>query len=261
MVSLVYRNMAKTFCQYPDGIVTKADFLRRFFMLPILQDKTVLTMSSREIAELIGKSHSNIKISAERLSASGVIGTLAAQEFKHNNNTYTEYRFVKRDCLILVAQNSPEFTAAIVDRWQELEQKQVQPDNPLLQLANAVLTAQSIIQDQTQKLLISEPKAAALDLIAGSDDSRCIRDTAKELKIAPSLLTKYLIESRWIYRQSRDDGRLGKVMAYQHRIDQGLIEHCSVVIEQKGQTKLATSVKITGKGFAKLSLVFSGENK
>jgi len=82
-----------------------------------------LTMTSREIAELIGKQHSNIKISAERLAASGVIGTLASQEFYHNGNTYAEYLLCKRDSLILVAQNSPEFTAKIVDRWQELEAK------------------------------------------------------------------------------------------------------------------------------------------
>jgi phage regulator Rha-like protein len=78
-------------------------------------------MSTREIAELIEKQHSNIKISAERLAASGVIGTLAPQEFTHNGNIYTEYLLCKRDTLILVAQNCPEFTARIVDRWQELE--------------------------------------------------------------------------------------------------------------------------------------------
>lgn len=82
-----------------------------------------MTMSSREIADLIGKQHSNIKISAERLAASGVIGTLAMQEFSHNGNTYHEYMLNKRDSLILVAQNCPEFTAKIVDRWQELEEK------------------------------------------------------------------------------------------------------------------------------------------
>ena len=82
------------------------------------------TMSSREIADLLGKQHSNIKISAERLAESGLIGTLAAQEFAHNGNTYTEYLFSKRDSLVLVAQNSPEFTAAVVDRWQELEAQQ-----------------------------------------------------------------------------------------------------------------------------------------
>ena len=83
-----------------------------------------LMMSSREIADLIEKQHSNIKISAERLSASGVIGTLATQEFTHNGNIYTEYLFNKRDSLILVAQNCPQFTARIVDRWQELEEKE-----------------------------------------------------------------------------------------------------------------------------------------
>ncbi len=88
-----------------------------------LTKQQTLTMSSREIADLIGKQHSNIKISAERLAASGVIGTLAMQEFTHNGNTYQEYMLNKRDSLILVAQNCPEFTAAIVDRWQQLEEQ------------------------------------------------------------------------------------------------------------------------------------------
>ena len=90
-------------------------------VLPVVDPGAVKTMSSREIAQLIEKQHSNIKISAERLSASGVIGTLATQEFTHNGNIYTEYLSSKRDSLILVAQNCPEFTARIVDRWQELE--------------------------------------------------------------------------------------------------------------------------------------------
>ena len=47
---------------------------------------TALTMTSREIADLVGKQHSNIKISADRLSEKGVIGTLAVQEFTHNGN-------------------------------------------------------------------------------------------------------------------------------------------------------------------------------
>lgn len=80
-----------------------------------------MTMRSREIATLIEKQHSHIKISAERLAEKGVIGTLATRGFSHNGNTYTEYLLNKRDSLILVAQNCPEFTARIVDRWQELE--------------------------------------------------------------------------------------------------------------------------------------------
>lgn len=89
------------------------------------------TMSTREIADLIEKNHSNIKISAERLAEKDVIGTLAVREFLHNGNIYTEYLLNKRDSLILVAQNSPEFTAKIVDRWQELEEKQAKTKTEL----------------------------------------------------------------------------------------------------------------------------------
>ena len=88
---------------------------------------TTATMSSREIAALTKREHSNIKISAERLAERGVIGTLATQEFSHNGNTYTEYLFGKRDSLVLVAQNCPEFTAALVDRWEALETGKAQP--------------------------------------------------------------------------------------------------------------------------------------
>lgn len=95
------------------------------YMKLITQSLTVETMTTREIAELVGKQHSNIKISAERLSGTGVIGTLAMQGFMHNGNVYHEYLITKRDSLILVAQNCPEFTAKIIDRWQELEAAQV----------------------------------------------------------------------------------------------------------------------------------------
>lgn len=80
------------------------------------------TMSTREIAKLLGKQHINIKISAERLAQKGTISlqdTLRPNE--QNGMEYHEYHLNKRDSIILVAQNCPEFTAAIVDRWQELE--------------------------------------------------------------------------------------------------------------------------------------------
>lgn len=82
-------------------------------------------MSSREIAALLNKNHSDVKRSAKRLSDGQILTQpLAESEYEHRGNMYTEYLLEKRDCLVLVAQLSPEFTAAIVDRWQELEAKQ-----------------------------------------------------------------------------------------------------------------------------------------
>jgi len=232
-------------------------------MLPILQNQSDKKMSLKEITDLIGVRHDKACLKVLSMAEEPEFGTVSIVDIVYNDKgqTIQTYMLDKRQSVAVAARLNTALLMRVIDRWQELEQKQSQPESPLLQLANAVLTAQAIIADQSQKLLIAEPKAAALDLIAGSDDSRCIRDTAKDLKIKPSRLTQYLLANRWIYRQSRDDAKLGKVMAYQHRIDQGLIEHCSVVIEQKGQTRLATSVKITGKGFANLSLAFSGESK
>ena len=41
-----------------------------------------------------------------------------------NGQTYECYHLNKRDSLVVVAQNCPQFTARIVDRWQELEEKE-----------------------------------------------------------------------------------------------------------------------------------------
>jgi phage regulator Rha-like protein len=239
-------------------------------MLPILQNQSVLTMSSLDIAQVVNSRHDKVKQSIERLATdnkhrSAIIQLPPLGDVTNaQGQTVSVYHVNKRDSYVIVAQLSPEFTASLVDRWQELESsnRQAIPNfNDPVAAARAWADAKESEIKALEYAEAAKPAVAAIELISGSDDSRCIRDTAKELKIKPSLLTKYLLSNAWIYRQKRDDEKLGKVMAYQHRIDQGLIEHCSVVIEQKGQTKLATSVKITGKGFAKLSLVFSDNNQ
>ncbi|EMP4131967.1 Rha family transcriptional regulator [Salmonella enterica] len=82
-----------------------------------------ITMSSREIAKLVDSRHSNVCVTIERLMNSGVIGGYAALQYTHpqNGQTYHHYEVNKRDSYVIVAQLSPEFTARLVDRWQELE--------------------------------------------------------------------------------------------------------------------------------------------
>jgi len=85
------------------------------------------TMSSAEIAELVGSRHDSVKRSIENLAGKGVIQLPQPVEVKnHLGQTVTEYVFSgergKRDSIVVVAQLSPQFTAALVDRWQALEQ-------------------------------------------------------------------------------------------------------------------------------------------
>lgn len=166
-------------------------------MLPVLQNQSALTMTSREIADLIGKSHSNIKISAERLSIAGVIGTLATQDFVHNGNTYQEYLLQKRDSIILVAQNCPEFTARLVDRWQELEEKQQEPQFNIPQTLPEALRLAADLADQ---LSIAAPKVAVYDLLADTKGDVNTTIVAKEIGTTANKLNQFLRDSgvKWL---------------------------------------------------------------
>lgn len=93
---------------------------------------SALTMSSQEIAELTGKRHDNVKRTIETIAAKRVVQLPQIEEVKnHLGQSVEQYLFSgekgKRDSLVVVAQLSPEFTGAIVDRWQELEKKVSRP--------------------------------------------------------------------------------------------------------------------------------------
>lgn len=82
------------------------------------------TMSSREIAELVESRHDNVKRSMETLRDKGIISFTQSEETSHDGagaRPIAIYMVNKRDSYIIVAQLSPEFTARLVDRWQELE--------------------------------------------------------------------------------------------------------------------------------------------
>lgn len=106
-------------------------------MLQILQNKSVLTMTSREISDLVNSRHADVIKSIDKLSEKEVIQEYTAEPYTSNQNgqIYYEYRVTKRDSYVIVAQFSPEFTAALVDRWQALEDNNIQklPDfnNPV----------------------------------------------------------------------------------------------------------------------------------
>jgi len=98
-----------------------------------------LTMTSREIAELVEKRHDNVKRTIETLAEKGVIARPQIEETEEINNLglprkVSHFIFTgekgKRDSIVVVAQLSPEFTARLVDRWQELES---QTRNPIAQ--------------------------------------------------------------------------------------------------------------------------------
>ncbi|CQD47123.1 phage antirepressor KilAC domain-containing protein [Yersinia enterocolitica] len=160
---------------------------------------SVVTMSSREIAVLVNSKHSDVKRSAERLYAGGILTAPLAQfDFEHNGNRYFEYRFNKRDSLVLVARLSPEFTAAVVDRWQELEQNLIPQTLPeALRLAANLAEEKQQLENQ---LSIAAPKAEFVDQYVKANGSLTFRQVAKLLNAREPEFRQFLLDNHIMYR-------------------------------------------------------------
>ncbi|MBG6243627.1 MAG: DNA-binding protein, partial [Candidatus Symbiopectobacterium sp. Dall1.0] len=120
-----------------------------------------LTMSSIEIAELVKSRHDKVKQSIERLAERGVITLPPMGEKPTAGRPTTVYMFEgeqgKRDSIIVVAQLCPEFTARLVDRWQELEKQLAIPADPI-QMLNDPAAMRGILFTYTEKVIALESK-------------------------------------------------------------------------------------------------------
>jgi Rha family phage regulatory protein len=91
------------------------------------------TMSSREIAELTGKRHDNILRDIEKMLNELEIAHLKFEDsyIDITGRALKCYNLPKRESLILVSGYNIKMRAAIIDRWQELEQQTAQVTLPV----------------------------------------------------------------------------------------------------------------------------------
>ena len=162
----------------------------------------VVTMSSREIAELVQSKHSDVKRSAERLAVGGILSApLAHTPYFHEQNgqEYQEYWFNKRDSLVLVARLSPEFTAVVVDRWQELESKSQLPQSlpEALRLAADLAEEKQVLESQ---LALAAPKVEFVDQYVMAKGSMGFRAVCKLLHAKEPEFRMFLLEKDIVYR-------------------------------------------------------------
>lgn len=191
-------------------------------LLPI-NDKnaSALTMSSREITKLVKSRHSDVCKSIETLISKGVIGGDQPKPYTHpqNGQIYYEYFLNKRDTYILVAQFSPEFTAAVIDRWQELENQQ----NPTALLPQNYLQAlEQLVASEKEKQALAlenkamKPKADFVDLYVDIGTTKSLRETAKILNMPEKAMIAALERDKALYRQS------GNLIPYSDKQSRGL---------------------------------------
>ncbi len=186
-------------------------------MNALMNTAAALTMSSLEISDLVESRHDNVKVTIERLAARGVIQLPALQEVRnHIGQIVSVYPLEKRDSYVVVAQLSPEFTARLVDRWQELEAKQgpVLPQTMAQALRLAAEQAEHI-EVQEAQLREAAPKVEYVDRYVAANGALGFRQVAKLLNAKEPEFRVFLEGSKILYR-------LGGVLTpYQNHIEAG----------------------------------------
>ena len=161
------------------------------------ENASILTMSSREIAEITHKEHKNVLRVIRDLIEQNLVAQIEPLKFEYRNQWFDYYELNKRDTFV-VARLSPEFTAAVVDRWQALENRQ-KPTALIPQSFSEALMLAAQLQAEKER---NAPKVAFVDHYVEVGTSKSFRETAKILKMPERALVNRLVEDKYLYRQS-----------------------------------------------------------
>lgn len=209
--------------------------------------KAPLAMSSREIADLVEKRHDNVKRTIDDLAARGLVHPqLEDEQFSDvmgRARTELVYRIGKRDSYVIVAQLSPEFTARLVDRWQELEAGAgtVIPQTMAQALRFAAEQAEQI-EAQAAQLAAAAPKVQFVDDYVTSTGNKGFREVCKLLKANERAFGPWLESAGIMYRLA------GERMPYADHLRAGRFVVKAGTAEESGHT--FNQAKFTPKGVA-----------
>jgi len=179
----------------------------------------VVTMSSREIAELVGSTHDNVLKTVRSLIEQGVVfGNETPYVHPQNRQTYSEFHLNFRDTMIIVSGYSVKMRARIIDRWQELEAVIAAPVAPTLPDFTDPVIAARAWADQVEKsralqitLAEQAPKADFYDKYTKATGNKGIREVAKLLHANEREFVTFLRTNNVVYRLN------GRLMPYSHQ--------------------------------------------
>lgn len=235
-----------------------------------MMQTTNKTMSSQQIADLVGSRHDKVKQSIERLASKEVIQLPPMGEVRnHLGQAVIHYLFSgeqgRLDSIIVVAQLSPEFTGALVARWDQLEKQAAVPVVALpqdyLSALKALVMSEEAKEQANAQIQLLQPKAAALDAISHSKGSTGIRETAKAVGMGQNEFVAWCtnpdkpMSARFMYRDHS-----GALNAYSHRIDQGFVtQKLSCFVGGDGRDRTAPKVRFTASGVTQVAKLLQQE--
>ena len=214
-------------------------------MTPTIIGAKCATMTSREIADLVESRHDSVKRTIERLAAAGAISQppLVDGGKAANGVIEQEYQIGKRDSYVVVAQLSPQFTARLVDRWQELEQGATALATPPSFAAALRLAAeqQERIEAQAAELAAAAPAVEFVEKYVDATGLKGFRQVAKLLKAKENEFREFLLDEKILYRLG------GEMVPFAQHLDAGRF---AIKAGTAGTGHAFNSAKFTPKGVA-----------
>lgn len=181
----------------------------------------VLTMSSREIADLTGRDHGNvmrdIRTMLDDLQASNLNPVCETTTYAGaNGQRYPQYELDRDTCLTLLLGYDAVARMKVVKRWQELE-AQAAPAVPRTMSQALRLAAEQAeqIEQQQAALALAAPKAEYVDRYVAANGAKGFRQVAKLLGANEHTFRAWLQEEKIMYRLG------GEWTAHQCHIDAG----------------------------------------
>ena len=192
--------------------------------LMVIESSNVLTMSSREIAELTGKDHRNvmrdIKVMFEQLdNLKGLLSFEHTYTHPQNGQKYKCYSLPKEETICLIAGYNAQVRMRIIKRWQELEEKQT-PATP----KTYIEALEKLLESEKDKLVLkeelkaAEPKVEFVNNYVDAKGNKTFRGLVKMLNVNEREFRNWLHDSKIMYRLN------GVWMPYSEYLHKGYFE-------------------------------------
>ncbi|MDR2223598.1 MAG: phage regulatory protein/antirepressor Ant [Flavobacteriaceae bacterium] len=171
------------------------------------------TMSSREIATMTGKPHSDLLKSIRGMeNAWGKIsgGNFSLANYIDNQGKpRPEYILTKTECLYIATKFNDEARAKLIIRWEELEKQNAKPTLDTISKKDLALLL--LESEKEKELLVSEnnrmkPRDEYIDKVFSSDGLLTISEAAKSLglDIGRNLLYNVLRDKGILFKNSKE---------------------------------------------------------
>jgi phage antirepressor YoqD-like protein len=214
-------------------------------------------MSSREIADLTGKRHDNVKRDIVVMLKDLKADALKFEDIylDGRNREQVQYLLDREHTDCLLTGYSAELRMKVIRRWRELEARIIGHVQIPADFAQALRLAADQVEHsrQLQEVIDRQaPKVAAIQRLAAAEGAICITDAAKHLGISPSKLFDWMQENRWLYRR----GGSTRWIAMQPRIRSGYLKHKVTALKPDTETgieRAAFQPLVTPKGLACLA--------